>query len=434
MTSAPTRQELLTALAQNELVYYYQPKVSFATGHICGVEALIRWHQGHRVIPPGHFIPMAERTGIIRQITLGMLPRLLQDYRSIRRIAPKVSLAFNASAHDLEHPDLTVSVCQAVERGELRRPQVELTESAVARSPQIAHHVKMLVKCGVELAMDDFGTGYSSLDTLRSLPFTVAKLDRGMVSAIAECQKSALLVKSQISLIQLLGMRTVAEGIETADVHKSLMHSGCTEAQGYWIARPMPLEALLQLLAANPSWPASHAGTLRNAHASHGLTVRMMLDWSHVAAFNPRAAQDDPMAHPPLLLQCELTSWVEGNRAQLRGIPQFDAVCQSHPRVHDAGLQVRDAVLGRAAQTDQSRLLDRLCLANAVFSRDLQCLEVAMLEQEVRCAKGDSRRSRLVVASMKNLPRRGTRTDRSRRRMARTNPDWVDQAPSEDCA
>jgi EAL domain-containing protein (putative c-di-GMP-specific phosphodiesterase class I) len=122
---------------------------------------------------------------------------------------------------------------------------------------------------GVSLAMDDFGTGYFTLDVLSQWPFTVVKLHQGLISRLFSCEKSSIIVRTSIYMAHQLGIKVVAEGIENPAVYEFLLRGGCTEAQGYWMGRPMPLEALLVYLKSGRRWPASPVGLIHIAQLDH---------------------------------------------------------------------------------------------------------------------------------------------------------------------
>ncbi|HEC91077.1 MAG TPA: EAL domain-containing protein, partial [Alphaproteobacteria bacterium] len=166
--------DLENALHNNELKFFFQPKVSFLTGEIVGGEALIRWIKPDgTIVPPNEFIPGAEKSGFITDITAVMLPHLIEDIEAIRPIKPDIQIAFNISALDLHSPYLvkmlrSIIGSRRIDPGNI---QIEITETAIVdASPRILAGLLDLVALGIEIVMDDYGTGYSSLDLLSRLP------------------------------------------------------------------------------------------------------------------------------------------------------------------------------------------------------------------------------------------------------------------------
>jgi diguanylate cyclase (GGDEF)-like protein len=245
---SPKRLALLgglrLALERDELLLHYQPKADLRSGDIRGVEALIRWqHPEHGLLEPGEFIPLAERTGLIHPLTRSVLDGALDQAARWRRAGSPLSVAVNVSTRcllDLAFPDQIA--------GQLAGWEVpphllvlEITESAVMADPARALEVlRGLHALGVAIAIDDFGTGYSSMAYLKELPVDELKIDRSFVSQMAASSRDAVIVRSTIDLGHNLGLRVVAEGVETRQAWEALAALGCDLAQGYYLGRPMP--------------------------------------------------------------------------------------------------------------------------------------------------------------------------------------------------
>jgi diguanylate cyclase (GGDEF)-like protein len=235
--------ELRDALADGDLVLHYQPKVDLVTRAVTGVEALVRWqHPTRGMLMPGSFVPAAEHTSLMRPLTRHVLDLALAQAAAWRAGGRSWSVAVNVGASDLMHADLAEDVAtllarHAVPASSLR---LEITETAlISDGERAARTLEELVATGCSISLDDFGSGYSSLTHLRMLPVSEVKLDRSFVSVAATDPSSRAIVESTIALAARLGLRTVAEGVED-DVTLSHMHdAGCTEAQGFGIARPM---------------------------------------------------------------------------------------------------------------------------------------------------------------------------------------------------
>jgi diguanylate cyclase (GGDEF)-like protein len=244
--------ELRQAIDTGQLVLHYQPKVDAHTQQVLGVEALVRWeHPTHGLIPPGDFIPLAERTGLIGPLTHYVLDAALQQCRAWQRTGHELSVAVNVSARrllDLTFPD---EVTALLTRWEVpaRLLMVEITEHTIMADP--AHALEVLGrldKMGVQVSIDDFGTGYSSMAHLKSLPVHELKVDRSFVSQMVSNTRDAVIVRSTVDLGRNLGLRVVAEGVEDSRTLQQLDVLGCDAIQGYYISRPMPSDDLIPWL------------------------------------------------------------------------------------------------------------------------------------------------------------------------------------------
>jgi EAL domain-containing protein (putative c-di-GMP-specific phosphodiesterase class I) len=246
--------ELRRAIEQDELVLHYQPKVTVATGHVEGVEALVRWdHPRRGLIPPDQFIPLAERTGLILPLTWWVLDHALQQCRQWQDEGLHLGVAVNLSARNLLDRDLSDSIAASLQRWDVEPDclEVELTESTVMADPFRA--ISMLTRLhetGVRLAIDDFGTGYSSLGYLKRLPVDEIKIDRSFVLDMAANESDYQIVRATISLSHDLGLHTVAEGVEDDESWERLATLGCDLAQGYYLTRPLPAGACADWLRA----------------------------------------------------------------------------------------------------------------------------------------------------------------------------------------
>ncbi|MEM7338455.1 MAG: EAL domain-containing protein [Actinomycetota bacterium] len=254
----PGRIELLTNLASaadsGQIALEYQPKIDIVTGEITMVEALVRWHHPvHGTVPPGWFMPQAEQTDLITELTDHIVDLAVCQIRDWRRVGIEVPVAVNVSArnlHDLRFPG---RVGAALERHGLTGDvlEVEVTENSVMEDPsRSAMVLSDLRNLGLTVAVDDFGTGYSSLSTLRDLTLDRVKIDRSFVTNLATERGDLTIARSVIELAHNLSLMTVAEGVETHDVLDILRELGCDEVQGFLIARPMPADALEGLLRA----------------------------------------------------------------------------------------------------------------------------------------------------------------------------------------
>jgi len=237
--------EMREALARGDFVIYYQPKLNLAQHKITAAEALIRWrHPVKGLIPPMQFIPFAEQTGFIREITPWVLRQVIFDAAQWHRDGLAVVPSANLSPLDLLNHALVSDIQQLVKQSGLPASQLclEITESALMDQPELAlQHLQELSQFGFKLSIDDYGTGQSSLAYVQTLPVNELKIDRAFVSGVDTHPKNAAIVRSTILLCHELGLSVVAEGAETAQEQGWLTDNHCDLLQGYVVARPMPL-------------------------------------------------------------------------------------------------------------------------------------------------------------------------------------------------
>jgi diguanylate cyclase (GGDEF)-like protein len=248
--------ELRRALDDDELVVHYQPKADLGTGEISGVEALVRWeHPSRGFIPPDEFIPIAERTGLIKTLSRYVLAAALRERSRWAAAGHDLHVAVNLTIPDLLDQDLPDRIAALLDETGVSPDDLELeiTESTILADPlRVRQNLDRLNELGLSLAIDDFGTGYSSLAYLKRLPVSTIKIDRSFVMDMLESDSDAAIVRSTIELGRNLGLRVVAEGVETEEAWNALREHGCTLAQGYLIGKPMPAEELGALLEAQP--------------------------------------------------------------------------------------------------------------------------------------------------------------------------------------
>jgi len=240
--------EMREAMTRREFLLYYQPKLDLLHHKITGAEALIRWrHPTRGLVPPVDFIPFAEQTGFIREITPWLLETVTAQAAQWRKDGLLIVPSINLSAHDLLNPKLVEHVRKSLAANHLPADSLclEITESALMQEPELAlKHLDELAALGLKLSIDDYGSGQASLAYLRSLPVHELKIDQTFVRAVADSPKNAAIVRSTILLCHALGLTVVAEGAETAEDLAWLSSNDCDIAQGYGIARPMPVEEL----------------------------------------------------------------------------------------------------------------------------------------------------------------------------------------------
>ena len=241
--------EMREALARDEFVVYYQPKLHLGTNSIRSVEALLRWrHPARGLLPPGKFIPFAEQTGFIREITPWLLQQVIRHAAEWQRLGHDIVPSVNLSTLDLLDPWLIEHINSLLQRHQLHPQQLclEITESALMAEPEIAlKHLHQLAALGLKLSIDDYGSGQASLAYLKTLPVHELKIDREFITAVDTTPRNAAIVRSTIVLCHELGLDVVAEGAERNEELNWLRNNRCDTVQGYVVARPMALAALL---------------------------------------------------------------------------------------------------------------------------------------------------------------------------------------------
>jgi len=236
------RGDLQRALREGEFRLQYQPLIRLTDGAPTGVEALIRWHSPTRgFVSPVDFIPIAEEFGLIVDIGQWALETSAAQVARWRREFPDLGLNVNVSGHQLVHPRFADNVMRALAIAGLPSSAVtlELTESVLMSEPDLGKAALHVLRgLGVQLSIDDFGTGYSSLAYLRELPVDELKIDRAFIARAELTGEDLALVRTIVELAQILGLRTVAEGIENAAQLSALRRLGCAYGQGYHLCRP----------------------------------------------------------------------------------------------------------------------------------------------------------------------------------------------------
>jgi len=241
--------EMREALARGEFLLHYQPKLHLAQRRIASAEALLRWrHPQKGMIAPGRFIPFAEQTGFIREITPWVLAQVIADAARWQQDGVEVIASANLSALDLLNRNLVGLVRRLLDESSLPADRLclEITESALMNEPELAlQHLNELAALGVKLSIDDYGSGQASLAYVKTLPVHELKIDRAFVDGVDTDTKNAAIVRSTLLLCRELGLSVVAEGAETPAELAWLGRNGCDLVQGYVVAKPMPLDDFL---------------------------------------------------------------------------------------------------------------------------------------------------------------------------------------------
>jgi predicted signal transduction protein with EAL and GGDEF domain len=257
--------ELRQAVEKQELALLYQPIVDLASGNMLQAEGLLRWrHPSRGVVTPDHFMPAVERSGLMRPVFAFALASALAQCRTWRSQGLDVHVAVNLSVRNLLDPGLVEIVSDAIERSGMSPSSLglEITESMLLVDPE--RSLKSLVglrKMGVSLAIDDFGTGYSSLAYLQRLPVYAVKIDRSFIRDVTADAASRAIIEATVDVAHRLGLKVVAEGVETQAAYDELRAIGCDAAQGYLVARPLPAGALAKWMADRAAGMAAELST-----------------------------------------------------------------------------------------------------------------------------------------------------------------------------
>ena len=258
--------DLHTAIVADQLSLVYQPKVLMADRRVRSLEALVRWtHPQFGPIPPGEFVPLAEQTGSIGELTRWVLRTAIAQLAKWRAAGFESELAVNLSASDLSDAELPDEILGLLARHDVlpRQLQLEITESVVMRELDRAVRVmRRLRESGIRFAIDDFGTGHSSLAQLKALPVDEVKIERSFVRDLEQGTRDDAIVRSAIELAHSLSLKVVAEGIETPQAWTALLRLGCDYAQGYFVSRPLAPEQVGDWIReANARLAAAESGT-----------------------------------------------------------------------------------------------------------------------------------------------------------------------------
>ena len=237
--------ELRKALMLRQYELYYQPQIDVGTGNLTGFEALLRWrHPKKGLVSPAAFIPLLEELGLMLPVGEWVLRTACAE---AARWPEELSVSVNVAGSQIQSDRLLPAVAAALASSGLiaRRLEIEITEAALLHHGDAARDsLRRLREMGVRIAMDEFGTGYSSMSQLRSFPFDRIKIDRSFIDNASENSHDAAIVRTIAGLSRILGMRTTAEGIETAEQLEQIRSHGCTEVQGYFVGRPVATQEL----------------------------------------------------------------------------------------------------------------------------------------------------------------------------------------------
>ncbi len=376
-----TEADIREGLRKDEFTFFYQPKVSLITGKVIGAEALIRWIKPDgSTVMPDEFIPLAERSDLICDITRHMFPKLMNDLMVVLDIDEHLTVSFNASAKDFMDDRFTRLMLEQIERAKVppKSLQVELTETVTLDAGDtIRTNILPLRENGLSLAMDDFGIGYSSLDTLSKWPFTTIKLDQGIVGRMLDSEKNSTIVESSVRMAHELGISVVAEGVENNAQYQQLLESGCTKIQGFWISRPLPLDKFINFVEQDIRWSGLPIGLIHMAIIDHVQWRKQLVSEVAKLAVLPRDAlhRQYPTTPPLSCHDCRLGTWYNGPGQHFSDRPSFSELEQPHCAFHEVGKKLVEMVAAGANLEELTPYLRELSEHSMQVLNKLQSLE-----------------------------------------------------------
>ena len=380
-----TQQALERAIENDELVLYYQPKVSLLSGDVIGAEALVRWNVGEGdIIPPSVFIPLAESSGLLHDITVRLLDQVVDASNQLRNKNIDLALSMNVAPNDLQSQTISQRIELYLSKNAIRPQdlQIEITESAVMGNfEQIREDIIRLTELGIHVLMDDFGTGYSSIDRLSQLPFTALKLDQGVVRRMGTSEQNLNVVKASISMARELRMTSVAEGIESSATYHFLMANGCEEAQGFYISHPLALHDLVSFANAENQFGGSHIGHVHQTVHNVLYHRKCLFDVVYCDHIGAKACLPS-VVKPNIsdsLENSRVGGWYFGPGQQLSGMAAFDSLEQPIRELYKLSQEILHLEYAGNVLQKQAAALSRMdSLVNQVVSL-LHTLESALL-------------------------------------------------------
>ena len=238
-------RELRHAIGAKQLVLYYQPQIDLSNGKIIGAEALIRWnHPVHGLVPPDTFIPLAEESGLINQVSDWVLEDSCRQLQCWNKDGHNLKVAINMSSKDIQSEGFNEKLRQMLTLYDVspKMLELEITESTLMENPEeLEGELNAMREMGLTLAIDDFGSGFSSLNYLKRLPVDVLKIDQMFIRDLEKDENDMAIVTGIVALAKSMGLQTVAEGVETAEQYRLLQELGCDTCQGYYFSKPLPV-------------------------------------------------------------------------------------------------------------------------------------------------------------------------------------------------
>lgn len=375
-----TLQDLKRAIDNKEFELHYQPKVSMVTGEITGAEALIRWRKNDgTLVPPMDFIPLAEESDFIREITRYVFGRLVVDCAVISAVNSSLAVSFNASGKDFHDEKLTEIIVEAVNSRliDAAKLEIEVTETVLVDEGCARKCLDQLAEIGIPIAMDDFGTGHSGLVELSKWPFSILKIDQKFIRGLNESAKDREILQASIRMAHQLNMDVVAEGIEDEETYRVLQEYGCRTGQGYWISKPLPFLEFILFLKQYKNLPAMPIGLLYMAQLDHIQWRKTLIDTALFLHGSGENRELKNLRGSPELQHtaCKLGLWYYDAGRVFSDVESYRQLEQPHMELHAIGKDLLQAARDHCSMTELAALIQQLSEKSLQVLEVLQALE-----------------------------------------------------------
>ena len=372
--------DMKQALINQEFVLYYQPKVSMITGELCGAEALIRWIKPDgKIVPPMDFIPIAEQTQFIQEITKYVFQKLVIDFAIINAMNSNISVSFNTSGKDFYDNTLTDIIIDAVNSRIIdpSKIEIEVTETILVDEVQAKGCLNKLANIGIPIAMDDFGTGHSGLVELSKWPFSILKIDQKFIKGLDDSNKDREILQASIRMAHQLNMDVVAEGIEDQETYRVLQEYGCKIGQGYWISQPLPLHEFIPFLKNYKNLPAMPIGLLYMAQLDHIQWRKTLIDTALFLHSSDEKRELKNLRGLPELEHtcCKLGRWYYNTGRVFQDMLSYSQLEQPHIELHSIGKKLLEVAQNHCEMGELTRLIQELSEKSLKVLEALQSLE-----------------------------------------------------------
>lgn len=383
-----TLSDLKKALENSEFKYHYQPQISLIDGTLIGAEALIRWYTPEGIIiPPNEFIPIAEETGFITEITYVMFDAFIKDLKTIHEFNSSIIVSINFSALDLKNEKLLDKITNYVNTGEVTTTSfsIEITEASLCTN----YNWSFFEKFNVILIMDDFGTGYSNLTALINTPFKKIKLDYSLIKNLGVYGKDTEIIIETIRLAHRLDLQVIAEGVETKAIYQILQDNGCHAIQGYLISKPIELSKFIQKFIQEENiWPHSILGNIRMAQLDHICWRNsLIVDTFHKMNKVKHIEMDNDVIDN--CCSCHFGRWYDSCTVpSLLNNPYFIAIDDPHKKLHEIGCGLRKMDINKDATLESIlKMINKLSEQSSVVLNAINDLELNILSQSLENKK-----------------------------------------------
>ncbi len=375
------------ALVNDEFVFFYQPVVSLFTGQVCGAESLIRWKQPDgSMISPSVFIPLAEETGFITEITQEMLPKVVQDLETLNQIDDSLFISFNVSAKDFSDEDFldTLHTTTSNKLSNLTNFHIEITESAFLPSDPHTQKVMHDIDAqGLSIILNDFSSGYTNFSTLTKLPLKAIKIDMNVTQRASKSRMDFRLFRHLVSMAHQLRLNIIAEGVENQETHSLMAAVGCTHAQGFFYARPMPLFKFIETLNNKSAWLEYPFGLEYLAQFDHidfrrdVIRASLMIYTHQDEEIRERAINRLPESG---FRKCLFGEWLEKIKYLNRENETYLQIDVVHKQFHDIANLLLDKALARENWDEISKIIVEFSNKSKQLLDLLQDLEIEKLK------------------------------------------------------